>query len=88
MKKVLLILAVVLMLSVSIISFAAAGGDPVGNCPPNWHMHEAHPSHDGHNHHHVGNDRDLNGDGYICAKHVTSTEKVHVHIDNNIPFND
>jgi hypothetical protein len=41
--------------------------------------------HSDHHHMHVGTDADLNGDGWICMKPVTPTEKVHVHVDNNLP---
>jgi hypothetical protein len=34
----------------------------------------------------VGNDRDFNGDGWICGKHVSNDGSVHVHIDNNRPL--
>jgi hypothetical protein len=34
----------------------------------------------------VGNDTDRNGDGWICARHVTPNGSVHVHTDNNVPF--
>ena len=89
MKKTFLVLAIVLLLAVSIISFAAAEpSQPQGDCPPGeWHLHMVsghnHTSHG--DHHHVGNDRDRNGDGWICGKHVGLNGKVHVHTDNNIP---
>jgi len=89
MKKTLLVLLIVLLLTVSIISFAAAGEGPQDGCPPKWHVHTAHGTdHDGHGehpHHHVGVDTDRNDDGQICVKHVGLGGKVHVHTDNNIP---
>jgi hypothetical protein len=33
---------------------------------------------------HAGTDADQNGDGFICVKHVTPGENIHVHIDNNV----
>ena len=93
MKKVLLMLIIVLLLSVSIVAIAAADdGQAHGDCPSEkwtphkWVNHDQH-THDG-NHKHVGNDKDLNGDGWICGKHVGKNGDVHVHIDNNVHFND
>jgi hypothetical protein len=37
-------------------------------------------------HQHVGSDKDLNGDSWICGKHVSEDVSVHVHIDNNVPL--
>jgi hypothetical protein len=33
---------------------------------------------------HAGTDADRNGDGFICVKHATPNENIHVHIDNNV----
>jgi hypothetical protein len=41
--------------------------------------------HDEHEHQHVGTEADLNGDVWICMKHLTPTEKIHLHVDNNLP---
>lgn len=86
MKKILIGVVIVLLLTVSIISFVAAD-EPQGDCPPKWHLHmvSGH-SHEGHGQHqHVGNDFDRNEDGYICGKHVGRDGNIHVHTDNNIP---
>jgi len=86
MKKILIVTIIVLLLSVVMISIVAADDGPQGDCPPNWNRHMVsehnHASHG--DHHHVGNDTDRNGDGYICGKHVGKDGKNHVHTDNNI----
>ena len=90
MKKILLVSLVVLLLSVALIAVVAADEDPQGDCPPNWHLHmlSDHNHGDHGDHHHIDNDSDHNGDGYICGKHVGNGGKNHVHIDNNVPFKD
>lgn len=78
---------VTFVLALSMVTFVAASeGEPQGGCPDNFQLQMVmdHP-HEGH-HHHVGNDQDLNGDGWICGKHVSANGNVHVHIDNNIPL--
>ena len=88
MKKRVLVLLIVAMLMVSVVSFVNASEDPVGSCPDSFQLHEAmahNPDHGG-QHKHVGNDRDQNGDGWICGKHVGKNGSVHVHIDNNVPL--
>jgi hypothetical protein len=76
----LLLLAVLLAQITSSVVFAATGT----NCPTGFMlesaMHEHHPDHQ-----HVGTSADQNGDGYICVKHVTPDEAIHVHVDNNVP---
>jgi hypothetical protein len=32
----------------------------------------------------VGTGADQNDDGWICARHVSVDDSVHVHIDNNV----
>ena len=59
-------------------------GEPSGSCPPGFTLEMA-MEHDDHPHHHVGTSADQNGDGFICMKPVTSTGKIHVHIDNDLP---
>lgn len=78
----LLILMVLLSQFTSSVSFAAqqSGSD----CPPGFTL-EMHMHHDDHHHLHVGTSADQNGDGYICVKHITPDEAIHVHVDNNIP---
>ena len=81
MSKIIRILIVTLLVSMFLTSTVSADG----NCPPGFMLHMAH-EHDEHHagHKHVGTDADRNGDGYICVKHATPVEKVHVHIDNNV----
>lgn len=84
MKKFLLSLMLVLLLSISLVTTTAAGAQDNTGCPPGWELHEAHEhdgDHDGHQH--LGSDTDRNGDGSICVKHISETK--HVHKDNNVP---
>lgn len=84
LKKLILALALVLLLSQFAVS-AALAAEPVGNCAPGFTLMMA-MDHDGEHHHqHVGTDTDRNGDGWICMKPVTPTGKIHVHVDNNLP---
>lgn len=89
MKKWLVVLLVVGMMMFFTVTFVNASTDPVGGCPNGFNLHMAmdqdHHDHGG-QHKHVGNDRDLNGDGWICGQHVGANGSVHVHIDNNIPL--
>ena len=84
MKKLRLILVVTLFLSVLLTSTATAEhAAQTGNCPNNFKMHHF-MQHGGEPHHrHIGLDRDLNGDGYICVFPINSD--LHLHIDNNLP---
>lgn len=88
MKRWFLILLVVVVIAVSTVSIVAASGTPIGGCAGNFHLHEVmDPDHDHEGpHQHVGNDRDQNGDGWICVKHVGVNGSIHVHTDNNIPL--
>jgi hypothetical protein len=88
MKKWAILLLVVVTLMLLTVSFVNASGDPVGGCPDGFQLHmtmDHNHDHDG-PHQHAGNDRDLNGDGWICGKHVGANGSVHVHIDNNVPL--
>ena len=92
MKKLTfaLLIAVLLLHAFSLATLAAGTIPPgaVGACPPGFEFMDAsHLSHDpGDMHLHAGIQVDLNGDGWVCMKHVTPTEKVHVHVDNNLPL--
>ena len=83
----LLVVAIALMTASLAL---ASDGQPQGGCPDGFSRHMAMDHNDGDSgqplHLHVGNDRDLNGDGYICGKHVSEDGSVHVHIDNNVPL--
>ena len=85
MSKVVRILLVTIFISMFLTTAALADNAPVGNCPPGFTLHMAH-DHDNHhdNHFHAGTDADQNGDGFICAKHVTPSGNIHVHIDNDV----
>ena len=91
MKTLIAVFVAVSMILVAGVAPAIAA--PVGGCPSNFHLHEVngggHGDHgEGHDmpHKHVGNDKDLNGDGYICGKHVDKNGSIHVHIDNKVPL--
>lgn len=79
------IFATVLVLLLSLTSVVSAGAStPVkGGCPDGFALHAAHDHDEHHGHKHVGTDTDHNGDGLICAKHVSAGGDVHVHVDNN-----
>jgi hypothetical protein len=81
-----LLIAMLLVLSIAITAFAE-NGDPVGGCPGSFELHQMmdHDHEGEHMHHHIGNDKDQNGDGYLCMKHVGKDGNNHVHIDNNVP---
>jgi hypothetical protein len=85
------------LLLMSSSSFPTGAQDPeppkLGQCPPSfdhWHRVTEHGHDDtGHGaHKHVGSDKDHNGDGWLCAKHVGANGTIHVHIDNSIPLKD
>jgi len=61
---------------------ALAQSEPVAGCPDGFHLHLIGEHHDGEGHFHVGTADDQNGDGWICAKHVSADGSIHVHIDN------
>ena len=84
MKKLLFALLLVMLLSQFAVPVALAADEPTGSCPSGFELAMA-MDHDVHHHQHVGTDTDLNGDGWICMKHVTPDQMIHVHIDNNLP---
>lgn len=83
-KKLLFAFLLVVLLSQFAVSTVFAAGEPTGSCAPGFTLMMA-MEHDQHEHQHVGTDADLNGDGYICMKPVTTLGKIHVHVDNNLP---
>lgn len=83
-KKLFFALLLVILLSQFAVINVLAAGEPVGSCAPGFELMMA-MEHDEHHHQHVGTDTDLNGDGWICMKHVTPVEKIHLHVDNNLP---
>ena len=85
MKKFMFALLLVILLSQFAVSVALAADEPVGSCPTGFHREMA-MDHDVHHHQHVGTDTDFNGDGWICMKHITPDEEIHLHVDNNLPL--
>jgi hypothetical protein len=83
-KKLFFALLLVILLSQFAVVNALAAGEPIGSCAPGFTLMMAMDD-DVHHHQHVGTDTDLNGDGWICMKHVTPVEKIHLHVDNNLP---
>ena len=83
-KKLLFALLLVILLSQFAVVNVLAAGEPIGSCTPGFTLMTA-MEHDEHEHQHVGTEADLNGDGWICMKHLTPTEKIHLHVDNNLP---
>ena len=83
-KKLFFALLLVILLSQFAVVNVFAAGEPIGSCAPGFTLMMA-MDHDVHHHQHVGTDTDLNGDGWICMKHVTPVEKIHLHVDNNLP---
>lgn len=83
-KKLFFALLLVILLSQFAVINVLAAGEPLGSCAPGFELMMA-MEHDEHHHQHVGTDTDLNGDGWICMKHVTPVEKIHLHVDNNLP---
>jgi hypothetical protein len=76
-----MILLVLVSLFVTSAAFAQ-NGEPVGGCPAPF---ERHPfmDHEEHEDYHIGLAQDLNGDGWICVKHLSNG--LHVHMDNVLP---
>ncbi len=90
MKKTVVALLFATLLVFSVVFAALADdGAPTGGCPDGFQLHQMMDhDHDGeHMHHHIGNDQDQNGDGYLCMKHVGRDANNHVHVDNNLPVN-
>ena len=81
-KKLMFALLLVMLISQFAVPVALAADEPAGNCPSGFELTMA-MDHDDHHHQHVGTDADLNGDGWICMKHVRP--EIHLHIDNNLP---
>lgn len=76
-------IAVLLAVAPLVVAPAAASA---ASCPDDFHLHEiGDDSHEHGEHRHVGlsmDNVDRNGNGLICVKHATPTEKIHVHIDD------
>ena len=87
MRRLILTLTLVAAFTLLFAGLALADhGAPIGGCPDGFELHHMHEMDGGgHMHHHVGNDADQNGDGYLCMKHVGAAGNNHVHIDNTVP---
>jgi hypothetical protein len=83
-KKLVFAVLLVLLISQFAVPSAVAAAEAAGSCPPGFTLEEVMP-HDNHHHQHVVTSADKNGDGLICMKHVMSNERLHVHVDNNLP---
>lgn len=70
--------------TLAVVAVPGFAQEPIGECPNGFHLHAAMEHHDGEAHHHAGTDADQNGDGWICARHVSADGTVHVHVDNNV----
>jgi len=81
-KKLMAALWLVMLLTQFAVPTVLAAGEPSGSCPPGFTI-EMVMEHDDHPHHHVGTSADQNGDGFICMMPVTSSGKIHVHVDNS-----
>ena len=85
MKNIYFVLLITLLVSLSLGTTAfASQGDPVGGCPPSFELHLFMDHSGDPMHQHIGVDRDLNGDGYICMKMLPND--LHLHVDNNLPL--
>jgi hypothetical protein len=80
-----LVLTALLLALLPISAFAQSA--PIAGCPLGFHFHMIGDHHDGEEHFHAGTAADQNGDGWICATHVSVDGSIHVHIDNQVPFN-
>ena len=83
-KKLAFALLLVMLVAQFTVPTVLAADEPAGSCPPGFMLEEVMP-HNEHHHQHVGTSADKNGDGFICMKHVTPDEGIHVHVDNNLP---
>lgn len=83
-QRLIILVLLVLLLGLFTTGFASAAGIPVGSCPSDFHLHTMGQHHEGHMHMHIGNSYDQNGDGLVCAKHVTPDGSIAVHVDNRV----
>jgi hypothetical protein len=83
MRKILIISVMTILMSAFLaVPVMAQEGPPVGTCAPGFVMHHF-MEHVDHHDHHIGMEVDLNGDGFICVKHLSNG--LHVHVDNVLP---
>ncbi|HLD92747.1 MAG TPA: hypothetical protein VI703_00895 [Anaerolineales bacterium] len=67
-----------------VMSLSLPQSEPIAGCPNGFQLHLVADHHDGEMHFHVGTDDDQNGDGWICAQHVSADGNIHLHIDNQV----
>lgn len=83
MKKFVHVVLIVMVLSLTLANTAFAGdGEPAGGCAPAFELHEIMDHSGDLMHTHIGADKDLNGDGFICVGHLSPD--MHLHVDNSI----
>ena len=83
-KKLFFALLLVILLSQFAVVNVLAAGEPIGSCATGFTLMMA-MDNGVHHHPHVGTGTDLNGDCWICMKHVTPDEMIHLHVDNYLP---
>jgi hypothetical protein len=91
MRRILLAMAVAALMAVMAASSAAAQGEPVGSCPPDFNLFTVAEVLE-----HVDPDTpgqqswDGNGDGYTCVKFIAGADPVTggkvVIVDNRLPL--
>ena len=91
MRRILLAMAVAALMAVMAASSAAAQGEPVGSCPPDFNLFTVEFVLE-----HVDPDTpgqqswDGNGDGYTCVKFIAGADPVTggkvVIVDNRLPL--
>ncbi|MBP1704098.1 MAG: hypothetical protein H6Q38_3205 [Chloroflexi bacterium] len=87
-EKLFVEVLVVFVLTIGLTAAASAqstAGAPVGGCPCDQWMLTTIMDMEQHMHHHIGDDIDQNGDGWVCMYMATSVN--HVHINNIVPIN-
>lgn len=83
-KRTIQAIALAAVLLALLSTLAVAQSEPVAGCPYGFHLHLVDDHHDGEEHFHIGTAADQNGDGWICAEHVSVDGSIHVHIDNQV----
>jgi hypothetical protein len=85
MKTIFSVLLITLLITVLLPAQAfASPTDPAGSCPPAFELHMFMDHSGDPLHVHIGVDRDLDGDGYICMKMLPND--LHLHVDNSTPL--
>jgi hypothetical protein len=85
-KMRILLFIAVLAAVLSPVGTQAAFAQSQSNCPPGFMLHSVSDMDHMMDGHMMVGVYDLNGDGYICARHVATDESIHVHTDNNFPL--